>query len=333
MVAHTFQPPSMALKVGHQTNYVAGHHQCTPPADVAPPPSPRGPEVPVRSMPLAAPTVCSPDPPSVICLKVTSAVLPFTISRWGTELSTWAHVVHDVAYVAKPPLALGSEFNPMRLPLNPRISVVAKSPASSRVRALLDNGNRGISVSTPMVGGLLDSSVPPSRLVALSPHPVTLNTRPELVQVCPRQDEHTYPSVASGKNCSPRRRLRVHAALRAQAHNHQQQCKRCQGCRDLNVSIHYLSLSWVFGLWPRRGRRGWSLGHPWATDSRSAHGAWPSRSGSGASPASAHPITQIRAIERQRGLATSFRQQHNQRSLPRCSCSRQNPLHCQVPSS
>ena len=36
---------------------------------------------------------------------------------------------------------------------------------------------------------------------------------------------------------------------------------------------------------------------------------------------------------RQRGLATSFRQQHNQRGLPHCSCSGQGPLHYQLPSS
>ena len=49
-----------------------------------------------------------------------------------------------------------------------------------------------------------------------------------------------------------------------------------------------------------------------------------------------HRLTQSRRFVRlsvNAGLATSFRQQHNQRSLPRCSCSRQNPLHCQVPSS
>ena len=56
-------------------------------------------------------------------------------------------------------------------------------------------------------------------------------------------------------------------------------------------------------------------------------GLRPSRSGSGAGPASARPITQVRANRRQRGLATSFRQQHNQRGLPHCSCSGQGPLH------
>ena len=154
------------------------------------------------------------------------------------------------------------------------------------------------------------------------------------VCACGLQARTQRANVLLGQPRNFAQALRVHATLDVlRPITTSSNANAAKAAEILTISIHYLSLSWVFGPWPRRGRRGWSLGYPWATDSRSAHGAWPSRSGSGASPASAHPITQIRAIERQRGLATSFRQQHNQRSLPRCSCSRQNPLHCQVPSS
>ena len=75
----------------------------------------------------------------------------------------------------------------------------------------------------------------------------------------------------------------------------------------------------------------WSLTPP--LSARVVLGLRPSRSGSGAGPASARPITQVRANRRQRGLATSFRQQHNQRGLPHRSCSGQGPLHYRLPSS
>ena len=70
----------------------------------------------------------------------------------------------------------------------------------------------------------------------------------------------------------------------------------------------------------------WSLTPP--LSARVVSGPQASRPGSGAGPASARPNRARSAqIGRQRGLATSFRQQHNQRGLPHRSCSGQGPLH------